>query len=130
MVRSACLLLPVSSRTLARVEYARTTQFARYGAAIFVLVSDSARFQWMLIQVLFSVGRARFRLRRLTSVEAAVHQQSGASAQLKDFSTRLDIFEDRSGWRIADALAERDANVPRHTCQGRTKDPREVSESC
>lgn len=73
-------------------------------------------------------------LRRLTSVEAAVHvlqqQQSGASAQLSDFSSRLDIFEDRIGRQIADALAERDVNVPRYTCRSRGKVPREVSVSC
>ena len=71
---------------------------------------------------------------RLSTIESAVHalqqQQSGASAQLGVFSDKLDLFEERIGQRIADALQERDVNQVRPIYRGQVKIPREVSVGC
>ena len=72
--------------------------------------------------------------RRLSTIESAVHalqqQQSGASAQLGVFSDKLDLFEERVGQRIGDALQERDVNQVRPVYRGKVKIPREVSVRC
>lgn len=91
--------------------------------------ADLVHFQWLLVTgFILGLSWTRFWLRRMQqlipiSVEAAVHalqqQQSGASAQLNNFRTRLDILKDRIGQRIVAAVAERDANVPHHTSRSR-----------